>query len=196
MTTRDAILDGALDVMRTRGLAHATTKEIARAAGFSEATLYKLFSDKTELFLCVLAERLPRVSVVREALDGLVGTATVAANLITMVTEIELFYEASLPIGMSLFSDTDLLARQREAVQARGAGPEVISARVAAYLRGEQRAGRVSQAVPAEGAALALVGACMQQAFLNCFNSRQADGDLAEFARAVVTAAMHGLSPA
>ena len=196
MTTRDAILDGALDVMRSRGLAHATSKEIARAAGFSEATLYKLFSDKTELFLCVLAERLPRVSVVREALDGLVGTATVRANLTTMVTEIELFYEASLPIGMSLFSDADLLARQRDAVRARGAGPEVISARVAAYLRGEQEAGRVSGAAPAEGAALALVGACMQRAFLNCFNGRHGDGGLAEFAQAVVTAAMHGLSPA
>jgi AcrR family transcriptional regulator len=197
-TTRDAILDGALEVMRTRGLAHATTKEIARAAGFSEATLYKLFSDKTDLFLCVLAERLPRVSVVREALDGLVGAGTVTANLTTMVSEIELFYETSLPIAMSLFSDADLLARHREVVRARGAGPEVITARVAAYLRAEQEAGRVSRDVSAEGAALALVGACMHQAFLNCFNGRSADADAdrAEFAQAVVTAAVRGLGPA
>ena len=44
MTTRDAILDGALEVMRARGLARTTTKEIARASGFSEATLDKLFT--------------------------------------------------------------------------------------------------------------------------------------------------------
>jgi AcrR family transcriptional regulator len=198
VTTRDAILDGALDVMRTRGLAHATTKQIARAAGFSEATLYKLFADKTELFLCVLAERLPRVSVVSGALAGLVGTGTVTGNLIMMITEIERFYELSLPIAMSLFSDADLLARHREAVRARGAGPEVITERVAEYLRAEQRAGRVSEAVRAEAAALALVGACLQRAFLRCFNgaaSGEQDDDLAAFAAAAAAVVMQGLTP-
>ena len=53
----------ALHVMPTRGLARTTTKEIARAAGYSEATLYKLFDDKFDLFLCVLAERLPTIAV-------------------------------------------------------------------------------------------------------------------------------------
>ncbi|MGH3995405.1 MAG: helix-turn-helix domain-containing protein, partial [Pseudonocardiaceae bacterium] len=37
MSTRDRILDGAAEVMRTRGLANTTTKEIAKAAGLSEA---------------------------------------------------------------------------------------------------------------------------------------------------------------
>ncbi|HEX4258089.1 MAG TPA: helix-turn-helix domain-containing protein, partial [Streptosporangiaceae bacterium] len=45
--TRDRILDAATHVMRTRGFARTTTKEIARAAGYSEATLYKHFQDKT-----------------------------------------------------------------------------------------------------------------------------------------------------
>jgi AcrR family transcriptional regulator len=198
-TTRDAILDGALHVMQTRGLAHATTRQIAHAAGFSEATLYKLFTDKTELFLCVLAERLPRVSVVSGALADLVGKNTVAANLTAMVTEITRFYQASLPIAMSLFSDTDLLARHREAVRARSAGPEIIVSRVAGYLRGEQAAGRISAAVPADGAAASLVGACMHEAFLRCFSGlapgREDDGDLAGFAQEVVAAAIAGLSP-
>ncbi len=60
--TRDRILDAATHVMRTRGFARTTTKEIARAAGYSEATLYKHFQDKTDLFLAVLKERLPTVS--------------------------------------------------------------------------------------------------------------------------------------
>jgi AcrR family transcriptional regulator len=170
MSTRDAILDGALHVMRTRGLARTTTKEIARAAGFSEATLYKLFADKLELFLCVLTERLPRVGVVSDGVAALVGTETLAANLRTMVVEIGGFYEASMPIAMSLFSDVDLLDRQRAAVHARGAGPEVVVARVAEYLRGEQARGRVNAAAPVEGAAFALVGASMHHAFLACFN--------------------------
>lgn len=196
MTTRDAILDGALEVMRTRGLARTTTKEIARAAGFSEATLYKLFADKVDLFLCVLAERLPRVTVVSQGVTGLVGQDSVASNLTMMAAEIERFYEASLPIAMSLFSDVDLLTRQRETVYERGAGPEVIVHRVAGYLRGEQAAGRVGAAAPVDGAATSLVGACMHHAFLRCFNARPPDdADLSAFAGSVVAAILPGLRP-
>jgi AcrR family transcriptional regulator len=195
MTTRDAILDGALEVMRTRGLAHTTTKEIARASGFSEATLYKLFADKAELFMCVLMERLPRITVVSGGVDGLVGTGTVTGNLTTMVMEIERFYEASLPIAMSLFSDITLLGRHREALRARGAGPETIVRYVAGYLRGEQSAGRISRAPSADGAAMSLVGACMHRAFLRRYHDQsQSEDDLARFADGVVTAAMHGLA--
>ena len=53
------MLDAAAHVMRTRGMARATTKEIAKAAGYSEAALYKHFRDKTEMFLAVLTERVP-----------------------------------------------------------------------------------------------------------------------------------------
>ena len=125
----------------------------------------------------------------------LVGTSTVTANLTTMVTEIERFYEASLPIAMSLFSDADLLSRHREAVRARGAGPEVITARMAEYLRGEQEAGRVSRAVGGRrgaGADRRLHAACVPEL---CRPAGRGS-DLAGFAEAVVTAAMHGLVPA
>ena len=62
VTTRDAILDAAQQVMHTLGLANTTTREIASAAGLSEAALYKHFDDKADLFLCLLRERLPDLS--------------------------------------------------------------------------------------------------------------------------------------
>jgi AcrR family transcriptional regulator len=200
VTTRDAILDGALEVMRTRGLARTTTKEIARAAGFSEPTLYKFFADKVDLFLCVLAERLPRVSVVSDGISHLVGRGSVAENLRTMGIEIERFYEASLPIAMSVFSDANLLARQRKAVHERGAGPEIIINRVAAYLTAEQVGGRISASAPVEGAAGALVGACMHHAFLARFNdaSDEAHADdkkVAGLVNRVVDAILPSLRP-
>ena len=68
--TRDRILDAAAHVMRTRGFARTTTKEIARAAGYSEATLYKHFLDKTDLFLAVLKERLPSLGSTLSALSA------------------------------------------------------------------------------------------------------------------------------
>src|SRR4051794_40616709 len=62
MNTRDRILDAAAELMRTRGIIRTTTKEIAKAAGFSEATLYKHFRDKEELLLRVLRERMPALA--------------------------------------------------------------------------------------------------------------------------------------
>src|ERR1700679_3578661 len=74
--TRDRILDAAAHVMRTRGFARTTTKEIARAAGFSEATLYKHFQDKTDLFLAVLKERLPSLGPLLRALSADAGAVS------------------------------------------------------------------------------------------------------------------------
>ncbi len=166
MTTRDAILDGAWRVMRTRGLAGTTTKEIARAAGYSEATLYKLFSDKVDLFLSVLSERLPRVGVVTHGVADLAGTGAVAANLERIVSETCRFYAASFPLAMSLFSDPALLARHRAGVRELGAGPEVVVEAVRAYLRAEQSLARVGPRAPVDAAAMSLVGACFHRAFL------------------------------
>ncbi|WP_125611394.1 TetR/AcrR family transcriptional regulator [Specibacter cremeus] len=174
-STREAILDGALSVMRSRGLARTTTKEIARAAGCSEPLLYRHFNDKIDLFLAVLAERLPKVGVVVDGAESLAGSGAVAGNLHLIVVEVTGFYRTVLPIGMSIFSDTDLLSRHRDAVRAHGTGPEIISDGVKGYLAAEQVRGRIDATAPIEGAAMALTGACMHQAFLWCFHGGTAD---------------------
>ena len=56
---RVRILDAAHELMLTVGLARATTKEIAKAAGCSEAALYKYFASKEELFIRVLGNGCP-----------------------------------------------------------------------------------------------------------------------------------------
>jgi AcrR family transcriptional regulator len=78
VTTRDRILDAAAHIMRHDGIARATTKEIAQQAGFSEATLYKHFANKTEIFVAVLQERAPGLAEILRTLDQRVGQGTVA----------------------------------------------------------------------------------------------------------------------
>ena len=76
LSTRERILTAAEEVMRTKGLARSTTKEIARASGFSEATLYKHFANQEELFLAVLGERLPGfIALLLKDLPARVGRA-------------------------------------------------------------------------------------------------------------------------
>ena len=57
--TRQLILDGAKKVVREKGLAGATTREIARAVGVADGTLYVHFADRVELFLALLRQSLP-----------------------------------------------------------------------------------------------------------------------------------------
>jgi AcrR family transcriptional regulator len=52
---RAAILEAALPVFATRGLAGTGTRDLARAAGVTEPVLYRHFPSKTDLFLAVLA---------------------------------------------------------------------------------------------------------------------------------------------
>lgn len=180
MSSRDRILDGAAEVMRTRGLANTTTKEIARAAGLSEAMLYKVFQDKVDIFLGVLAERMPRITVLSEGGAGDGGTGTVPASLRQLAAEVLAFYLESFPIAASVFSDPGLLSRHREALHERGAGPHRVSEGVAGYLAAEQQAGRMgSVARPAVVAEL-LVGACLHRAFLVRFAGKVATSDYIE----------------
>jgi AcrR family transcriptional regulator len=199
-TSRDRILDGALEVMRSRGLARASTKEIARAAGVSEALLYKLFADKTDLLLCVFAERLPWGSALRDYVTDRVGKRTVAENLTAMLIEIEQLFDANLPIAMSLFSDVELMAREVEALRARGGpGPGILIQNVSDYLRAEQVAGRVRTGAPIDAAATTLVATSLHHAFQAFFYVGGRDGDSEKafgvLADGVVATILNGIAP-
>ena len=165
MGTRDTILDAAAQVMHRQGLAATTTREIAKTAGYSEATLYKHFRDKQDLFLSVLQERLPGL----DAVQDLVGRATVAANLHVLVEQLMRFYFASFPIAASLFSQPVLLAEHRRLLSERGAGPRQPVQRLAHYLQAEQDRGRLSAKVDVAAMAALLAGAAFQQGFLANF---------------------------
>ncbi len=168
-TTRDYILDAAVQVMHTLGLANTTTREIAQAAGLSEAALYKHFDDKTDLFLCVLRERLPDLFAALRELPNRVGQRTVRANLEDLTRVALAFYRNSAPFAASLFSRPELLARYQEHMRASGGGPHRARDLLADYLRAEQRAGRVAPEANAQVAAMLLIGTCLQRAFLGSF---------------------------
>src|SRR5690625_2460401 len=117
--TRDRILDAAAAIMHRDGLVRATTKQIAREAGCSEALLYKHFPDKRDIFLRVLTQRSPRLDIAGE----LPGTATVPENLTKLVVALLAFYEQGFPMAASIFGSRDLLAAHRAAMNEQGAGP-------------------------------------------------------------------------
>ena len=196
MDTRDRILDAAAHVMRTRGFARTTTKQIARAAGYSEATLYKHFTDKSDLFLAVLHERLPGSASFPALLDEH-GDGSLRDRLAAAAAGAITFYQASFPVSASIFSEPDLLAAHRAAVTRRGLGPQRPVEMLAGFLRDEQRRGAVRDGADCDAAAALLLGACFQYAFLRAFAQRPADPEAAgEFAQSVTDTLLGGLVPA
>jgi AcrR family transcriptional regulator len=194
-TTRDYILDSAVQVMHTLGLANTTTREIAQAAGLSEAALYKHFDDKTDLFLCVLRERLPDLFAALRELPNRVGQRTVRANLEDLTRVALAFYKDSAPFAASLFSRPELLARYQEHLRASGGGPHRARDLLADYLRAEQRIGRVAPEANAQVAAMLLIGACLQRAFLGGFvGSAHSQQDDERFVKDVVRFVMRALA--
>lgn len=164
------MLDAAAQIMRERGIVKATTREIARAAGCSEALLYKNFSGKHELFEAVLRERLPRT------LEGVApGSGEVIANLERATSGLIGFYREGFPIAAALFGDRDVLSAWRDQAEARGGGPSAPQRGLELYLREEQRIGRVSPTVDPGTVAALLTGAALHEAFLASFAGREID---------------------
>jgi AcrR family transcriptional regulator len=164
VTARDRILDAAAEVLHRDGFVGATTKEIARAAGLSEAMIYKVFADKTDLFMGVLKERGPSIGVLAD-LDARTGK-NLRTTLRTLAADLLTFYLSTFPMAASLFSDPELLVRHRAALRLRGAGPESVVAEITRWLEVERKAGRVAPVVPSATVADMLVGACFHRAFL------------------------------
>jgi AcrR family transcriptional regulator len=195
VTTRDQILDAAASLIRNIGLGHTTTKEIAAAAGLSEAALYRHFADKADLFLCVIGERLPQLVAALRDLPGQVGHRSVRANLEDIARLALPFYDQTLPMAASLFSEPELLARHQAQLRTKNAGPQRSIEQLSAYVRAEQRLGRVSQRADPDAAAALLLGSCLGRALMRRFVGDQ-DPPAADerFVKAIVRTLIEGLS--
>lgn len=195
LSTRERILDAAAHVLRTKGLARATTKEIAKAVELSEAALYKHFATKSDLFLEVLATRVPGELFARfQRATEQAGTGEVGDELIALTHGMLMFFGDSFPMAASLFSDPELFAAHKEVLRERDAGPQFVREGLIAYLRAELRLGRLPEGTDVVSAADLLTGACLHHAFLSHFVPRTES--VGEVAERLVAALLAGLAPA
>ncbi|WP_156761425.1 TetR/AcrR family transcriptional regulator [Microbacterium karelineae] len=190
MNTRDRIVGAAADVMTEKGVAAATTREIARAAGCSEALLYKHFASKQELFVAVLNERMPPLP---DPLD-LVGAGSVEENLRTLLSALVSFYVESFPMAASIFGSPSLRDAHRESMAEMGAGPEGPALLVRAYLDAEVASTRISSAVDTRSLARALTGAALFEAFQAAYAGQGEVALVGEVAHRIVDAVTRGLA--
>jgi len=192
MGTRDRILDAAVEVLRTRGQAGATTKEIARAAGCSEGSLYTYFSTKADLLHAVMAEKLPPFIPLISALMERAGEDTVSDHLEEVARVAVPYFVELMPLAATVLASPEL----NESVRQQGFGPHQANQIVASYLRLEQRLGRIRPGASVEAAAALVLGPCQQRAMHRQFLGSLPDPEADErFVKDLVATLTLGLMP-
>ena len=120
---KERLLVATERLLRSRGLACVTTRDIAHAANVAEGALYHHFGDKARLILEVV---LHGVGEFREVLDSLplqVGQNIVQKNLERVLESAFQFHYRIASLVCSLFADQELLARVRGSMNERCIGP-------------------------------------------------------------------------
>ncbi len=166
MDTRQHILDTTEHVLQERGLARVTTRDIARAAGIADGTLYVHFPHKEDLFLAIIQRHLP--AFVPTVQPEQAGTQSLGASLAAISQAAIRYYAELIPLTAAFFADRPLLLRHQTWMNEHGS-PERLYERVAAYIVAEQQIGRIRSACEPRAVAASLLGPCFQYAFMRHF---------------------------
>jgi AcrR family transcriptional regulator len=162
--TRTRILEAAAQLLRNKGLSGTTTREIARAAGLSDAATYSHFKSRGELLKALIPLSLVDYKGSAEAFLKRVGQGTVKGNLkFLMKLARDFFLEASPKIALilvepELFSD----------LGGRPISPEKSNKAetfMADYIRAEQRMGRINQDADAAAIGMILLATAFYEGF-------------------------------
>ncbi|MCX5563655.1 TetR/AcrR family transcriptional regulator [Streptomyces sp. NBC_00038] len=172
--TRTRILDATLHLLTTTGLTKTTTKAIAATAHCSEATLYKHFTDKTDLLACLFTERLPTTTHLLPN-DTDTDAEACCAHLIAQLLT---YYQQSMPLLGALLADPTLLPAQRTP-------PHHLLQAVTRSLTRLREREQIPPDADIPTAATLLLGICFHQAALAALTPHQLPHPPPEFTAAV-----------
>jgi len=158
---REAILDATLTLLRERGVASVTSREVAERAGVSEASVYYHYTDKAGLLRAVFESGLQPLQALTERR---IAGEDRHQTLTTLSRAIEQFLDQSLPVIMAAQSDTHLRADLAVYMAEHDLGPHRGVQTLGAYLTAEQVAGRIAADIDPETIAFLLVAASFLRA--------------------------------
>jgi AcrR family transcriptional regulator len=114
--TNQQILEAARDVFLEQGFT-ASTLEIAQRAGISEASIFKRFSTKEELFFTAMG--IPDTPLWVQEMESLIGKGDIKSNLTYICRQILEFYREVLPRLMMLGSRGKAIAEITEQLDSK-----------------------------------------------------------------------------
>ncbi|WP_460366262.1 TetR/AcrR family transcriptional regulator [Actinocorallia lasiicapitis] len=179
---RERLLSAALRVLTEKGPAGTTIREIAKAAGVAEGSVYTHFEGKAQLITTVFLDRMPKIEL-KEAISRLIGSMSdddPSAGLRAFaVAAIDAYRELDALAGM-LHGDPETAALLRAELAARRLGPGLGVQAVAAYLRLQEDRGLIVLAMDPALVTGALMGACHEYAFQSLFHEESPFGKAPE----------------
>ncbi|WP_049564080.1 TetR/AcrR family transcriptional regulator [Nonomuraea sp. SBT364] len=110
---RRLIVDAAIEVIATEGLAQATTRRIAERAGTPRGTIHYCFRDKDELIMVVLGRA---GATMRTAFEGLDPAAGLEATLRAVVATYWQWIRDHLGLHLALMELTMWVIRNKDSV--------------------------------------------------------------------------------
>jgi AcrR family transcriptional regulator len=149
---REAIREATLALLRERGVARLTTRDVADRAGVSEASVYYHYGDKPGLLRAVFEAGLERLQAA--TLDG-------EGALLAFGQELERFLEQALPVMTAAQSDAELRDALAAHMVANDLGPHRGVQTLGAHLAAGQRAGTVRPDLDPQAAATLFVSSCL-----------------------------------
>ena len=174
---RAEILVAAERLAIERGFGGVTTKEVARAAGCSEGSIYNHFRDRSDLLAQVVAARV--IAVSQSLGETVTAEAATREELVAgLVRAVSGAYGQLIALSTSLVADPEIRARFNEVLEEHHA-PESINDAVAAVIASAQRDGLAREDVDADAVALLFTGPC-HQAALHAYLAGEPGGPSAE----------------
>ena len=158
---REAILAATLDLAAEQGLTRLTTKEVARRAGASEASVFYHFGDKVGLLQAAMVAGLEPLMELDPAVVAGAAGGTVNESLLTIATSLERFFDRVLPVLGAIQADSELQSAVMARLAERDLGPHRGVELLSSSLAGMQRRGMIDPAADVEALAPAILGACL-----------------------------------
>jgi AcrR family transcriptional regulator len=187
--TNQQILDAAREIFLEQGFG-ASTLEIAQKAGISEASIFKRFSTKEELFLASMG--IPEKSPWGKKLDAVVGKGNLKQNLSDLSLEILEFNRQVMPRLMMLRSRGNLLPEMFNRADSR---PSRDLKTFTKFLEKEIENGRIRPCDP-QTIAMILLGSLMNFVFLEQMHPKgDVPADEQKFVQNLVEIVWQGISP-
>jgi AcrR family transcriptional regulator len=159
---REAILAAALTLLRERGIARVTSREVAARAGVSEASVFYHYKDRAGLLQAVFEQGLQPLRAL--ALGGPLTGTDLHDVLTVLGSTVEEFLDQALPVMAAAQSDAALRDALAAYITEEDLGPHRGVQALGDYLAAEQAAGRVRAGVDARAVAMMFVGSCYTRA--------------------------------
>jgi AcrR family transcriptional regulator len=190
---RTRLIEAAQRVMSRRGVAGATTKEIAAEAGVAEGTIYNHFADKIDLCLAVV---LSRADEMFRHLPAESGKRSVRSVLIEVVEERLSVTAETIPLMSAVVGDPALAAQFRERIALDLQTRAPFDA-VADYIAREQEAGRIGRDIDPRVLTRLLLGCAFHHSFMTqAVGEERLEVKGRRFVEELVDAALRAAGPA